>query len=281
MLNYTVLFPALLLLGLGSLPLAAELKDCGKCKDPALFTRMPGFFLPEDDSVDEKEFDGADFDVPNADPKRVEGHLMRYRYVFDEAKGAGPGFLRVRRNYENAALRIGGKVVNSTDWNATLMVVKNGRETWVRIAGSSNHDDYELVIVEKAAMQQDVVANAAALASGLAESGHVEVPGILFDTAQSTLKPESMAAVEQVAAMLKQNAALKVWVVGHTDSVGSAASNVALSNARAASVVAALVKLGIAPSRLAPFGAGPYAPVASNKAEAGRARNRRVELVEQ
>jgi len=72
-----------------------------------------------------------------------------------------------------------------------------------------------------------------------------------------------------------------VFIVGHTDMVGDEAANVRLSLARAQSVIAALTsKHGVAAARLKPFGAGPYAPVASNKSEDGRAKNRRVELVE-
>ncbi|HMK65664.1 MAG TPA: OmpA family protein, partial [Thermodesulfobacteriota bacterium] len=75
---------------------------------------------------------------------------------------------------------------------------------------------------------------------------------------------------------------LKIYIVGHTDNVGTFDSNVKLSQARAASVVSALVnKQGIAALRLIPFGAGPTSPVASNKDEKGRAQNRRVELVAQ
>jgi outer membrane protein OmpA-like peptidoglycan-associated protein len=70
-------------------------------------------------------------------------------------------------------------------------------------------------------------------------------------------------------------------VVGHTDAVGSAESNVALSNSRAVAVIRVLAqKLGVDPARLSPYGAGPFSPVASNKSEDGRAKNRRVELVE-
>lgn len=73
-----------------------------------------------------------------------------------------------------------------------------------------------------------------------------------------------------------------VWVVGHTDAVGSADSNLTLSNARAAAVIRALTeRMGIDPKRMAPHGAGPFAPKATNRTEEGRARNRRVELVEQ
>ena len=81
--------------------------------------------------------------------------------------------------------------------------------------------------------------------------------------------------------MLQAHAALKVWVVGHTDNVGSMESNVTLSGARAAAVVRVLAQRGMGANRLAPHGAGPYAPVSSNATEEGRARNRRVDLVAQ
>ena len=71
-------------------------------------------------------------------------------------------------------------------------------------------------------------------------------------------------------------------MVGHTDNVGLFEHNIKLSQDRAAAVVKALVgKYGITSSRLTPFGDGPTAPVASNKSEEGRAKNRRVELVAQ
>jgi flagellar motor protein MotB len=73
----------------------------------------------------------------------------------------------------------------------------------------------------------------------------------------------------------------RLFVVGHTDTIGDPAMNLKLSQARAQSVVSALTtKHGIPASRLFSFGAGPYAPIASNKDEEGRAKNRRVELVD-
>jgi outer membrane protein OmpA-like peptidoglycan-associated protein len=82
--------------------------------------------------------------------------------------------------------------------------------------------------------------------------------------------------------MLKADANLKLYVVGHTDNVGQFAANVKLSQDRAASVVNALVgKHGIAAARLIPYGDGPTAPMAANNNDAGRAKNRRVELVAQ
>ena len=89
------------------------------------------------------------------------------------------------------------------------------------------------------------------------------------------------AADGEIAKLLKANQALKLYVVGHTDITADLATNVKLSQARAQSVVNALVSQhGLAAARLIPYGAGPYAPVASNRTEEGRAKNRRVELVE-
>ncbi|HSQ77103.1 MAG TPA: OmpA family protein, partial [Bacteroidota bacterium] len=96
------------------------------------------------------------------------------------------------------------------------------------------------------------------------------------------LKPESEMAIGEVGKLLKAEASLKLYVVGHTDNAGGLESNMKLSHDRAEAVVQALVKNhGIVASRLKSFGAGPYAPVASNDTEGGKAKNRRVELVKQ
>ncbi len=106
--------------------------------------------------------------------------------------------------------------------------------------------------------------------------------GIYFDTDKAELKPESEPTLVEISKLLKADAKLKLFVVGHTDNVGTFDHNLKLSQASAAAVVAALTKKhGVAAARLTPFGAGPTSPVASNAAEAGRAKNRRVELVAQ
>jgi outer membrane protein OmpA-like peptidoglycan-associated protein len=186
------------------------------------------------------------------------------------------------RNYQAAARKIIGEALaDDGARRTTIRIVKNGLEVWAAVEAFNEGRVYELDIIEKQAMQLDVTANAAAFQSGLKENGHVEVPGIFFDFAKSELKPVSEAAMSEVVKLLRSNPALKVWVVGHTDNVGSVDANVTLSGARAASVMKALVQKGVAAVRLAPHGAGPYAPVASNTTDAGRARNRRVELVAQ
>jgi outer membrane protein OmpA-like peptidoglycan-associated protein len=167
-----------------------------------------------------------------------------------------------------------------TGWyNTTLRLAKDGKEVWVLIeTGSGN---YFQTVVEKQLMQQDVTMNAAGMASSIADTGSVAVYGINFDTAKSDIKPDSEPAIDEITKLLTNNPALKVGIVGHTDMVGDAISNMRLSQARAQSVITDLVsRHGIAAARLVAFGAGPWAPLAFNKTDDGRARNRRVELVE-
>lgn len=136
-------------------------------------------------------------------------------------------------------------------------------------------------IVERAAMDTGMVTvDASAMSKAIAAEGHVALYGIHFDTGRADVKPESTAALKEIATLLQREPALKLLVVGHTDSTGDYAANLALSDRRAAAVIAALTSShGVAAARLRPAGAGMMAPVAPNEAEAGRARNRRVELV--
>jgi len=259
---------------------AAQMTDYKGYKDPALFTRMPHYFLSTEDSLVDKPFEAFEFTVKNG-AQSVEGHHLHYTYSFDASAGTSPGFLQIVRNYEAAARKIGGEILSDDVRRTTIRIARNGQETWVALEAFNEGKEYELNIIERQLMKQDVVADAAALRAGLTENGHVEVPGILFDFGKSDIKPESEPALAQVAKLLQANLALKAWVVGHTDNVGSSETNLALSSARAAAVVKALTQRGIDAKRLAPHGAGPFAPVASNATDEGRARNRRVELVGQ
>lgn len=275
-----LLSTALLLAGLG---LQAQLADYRGFHDPALFSRVPNYFLSEGGSFVEAQFDSHDFrvvDKASDENRRIEGHLLKYGYSFDDRRGAAPASAKqIVRNYLNAAARLGGKVLYDGGDRCTLMLARNGQETWVEVEAFGN--SYNLVLVERQAMRQEVVADAAALKGGLAQDGHVEVPGIFFDFNKAEVKPESAPALKELVRLLKSAPALKVWVVGHTDSIGSPEANLQLSNARAAAVIRSLTQLGVDPRRLGAHGAGPYAPLASNRSDPGRARNRRVELVEQ
>ncbi len=105
---------------------------------------------------------------------------------------------------------------------------------------------------------------------------------ILFDTGKSTLKPESKAAIAEIAKLMNNRPTLKLFVVGHTDSTGGFEANMKLSRDRAAAVTQSLVSdYGIEAARLTPHGVGPLSPVATNTIEEGRTKNRRVDLVAQ
>lgn len=253
-------------------------------KDYPGITRMPGYYLY---GYDESQFDSASFTVAKAGKEtqeQVEGKLYKFHYCIKDNVPATSA-LQVIRNYENAARAAGGQVLRDASFDsgvrreATIRMAKDGAEVWLAIEARS--DAHWITIIEKQGMQQEVTIDAAALNRDLVASGRVAVYGIYFDTGKSEVKPESEPALVEIAKLLSQNPGLRVFIVGHTDMVGDATTNVKLSQARAQAVVSALVtKHGVANSRLIAFGNGPYAPVGSNKSEDGRAKNRRVELVE-
>lgn len=118
------------------------------------------------------------------------------------------------------------------------------------------------------------------IAEELRTDGRAEVHGIYFDFGSATLRPESDAALRQIADALAADPAWRVRLEGHTDNIGTAPANQALSEARANAVQRALVsRFGITGERLTATGHGATQPKAPNDTLAGRARNRRVELV--
>jgi outer membrane protein OmpA-like peptidoglycan-associated protein len=99
-----------------------------------------------------------------------------------------------------------------------------------------------------------------------------------FQSGSSQITPDSLKSVNDLAQILKAYPNVQVQVVGHTDNIGNAESNQALSLARAEAVKTALVGQGISAERVATQGFGETRPIASNDTEEGRARNRRIEL---
>lgn len=271
------LLPSLLVASLLAAPCRAGQTDAAGCKDHPVLTRLPDYWIQ---SCVDKQFDAYKFAVAGGKISAVEGRFWNIRYQPPAALNPKPGTLQVLRNVENAVKKIGGTVVAADSSKETLTLAKDGKELWIE-AWADYTGKYILTIVEKAAMAQQLTANADAFADGLRATGHIAVDGLFFDTAKAALKPESGAALDEVAKLLKADASLKVFVVGHTDDAGALEANMKLSADRAQSVVSALAGRGVAAARLRAFGAGPYAPVASNSTEEGRARNRRVELVKQ
>lgn len=139
---------------------------------------------------------------------------------------------------------------------------------------------YLVLVTPKAREQKMETLSASELGKSLDANGKVAVYGILFDTNKADIKPASKPSLDQIAALLKQQPELKLHVVGHTDNVGALPANLDLSKRRADAVSATLAKdYGIARDRLTANGVASLAPVASNADDAGKQKNRRVELV--
>jgi len=294
---------------------AAQAGDIEGSKDHPLLTRYPGSVISKYEVFEFDEFTlplgRLKDDGTLAKSQHLEGKITHI--VYDAPNGRS--LLEVYRNYESALIKGGFQVlygcngadacgccgpklyapVGDEDWNwrageryISAKLSRPGGDAYLSLfigqwSDLTQGPSIRLYVIEVKPMEGGLVTvNAEALAGDIRQTGHSAVYGIYFDTGKADVKPESDATIQEIAKLLKQDAALKLLVVGHTDNVGTLASNMDLSKRRAAAVVDVLVsKNGIAAARLVAQGAGPLAPVASNKTEEGRAKNRRVELVEQ
>lgn len=252
-------------------------------KDTPYFTGMPNYRI--DDGTDQ-EF--ADYHFFNGkDCTTVEGaKFFRAYSLKEDAKQSSE--LQISRNYANAIKNMGGTVVfegqcpdvECAENRGYRMLIgkvnKGGNELWLEVVPFNDGHDYYLTVVAKQEMKQDVTANA--MLDALNREGHVALY-INFDTGKSIIKPESKPIIEQIVQMMKSSPDLQIRVEGHTDNVGNPTSNKTLSEDRAKAVVSAIVAQGIDAKRLTASGYGQEKPIADNKTEEGKAKNRRVELV--
>jgi OmpA-OmpF porin, OOP family len=298
--------------GLRAVGLRAQ--DVDGSKDHPLLSRYPGSVIHDYTQKDFDEFTlplakaGSDGKLGNS--QHLEGKVTYIHYI----SPAGRSELEVFRNYTGALQQAGfqtlftcareeqcgaGRITlygsgdydeywgNNTRYISTKLARSQG-DAYVSVFVEPGHattdgPSVELYVIETKPMESGLVTvNAASLANDISRTGHVAVYGIYFDTGKSDVKPESDSALQQIAKLLQDNASLKLHVVGHTDNVGTLAANMDLSKRRADAVTRVLTtKYAIAATRLDAEGVGPLAPVASNKDEDGRSKNRRVELVEQ
>ena len=299
----------LLALSLGAMTNAsAQTRDVAGAKDYPGIGRFGGSVIT---GYQVKDFDaarmqGAAFkDGKPADARRLEGRITRIAY----RTNPGPSILEVSRNFETQLAKAGFETLLACDVDACGGIpfsegidalpipqmwvdgfnyryfagrkVDGGRETYASIIVSENNREIytQLVVAELGAIENKMV-DAAAMAKGLGEAGHIALYGIYFDTDKAVVKPESRPTLEQIAKLLAGQPQLNVFIVGHTDNQGAYDYNLDLSRRRAEAVAAELVKnFRIAQARLRTAGVGFLAPVGSNANDAGRALNRRVELV--
>lgn len=254
-----------------------------------------GFYRTE-----KANFDAVGFIVGNQ-VRMVEGKVEARAFY---NRHADISQMAAQRNYEAALKGLGAVKVNTIPASDPALLAANGKHyelhKKLRISQLNlSYDSYLLrtpdkhiwfalmfqddytsfVVVEEKAMQQSVtLVTADAMRTELAANGHIPLY-INFDTDKATLRADGMPAIDEIATLLKNDPTLKLSIEGHTDNSGIATRNLELSRQRADAVVRTLVAGGIDAARLQAAGRGAEKPLAGNKEEAGRAKNRRVELV--
>jgi OOP family OmpA-OmpF porin len=293
---------------LASAGAGAQTRDVAGSKDFAGIGRFAGSVIS---GYQVKDFDATRMqaaafkDGQPADARRLEGRITRIAY----RTNPGPSILEVSRNFETQLTKAGFETLLACDTDACGGIpfteaidalpipqmwvdgfnyhyyagrkAEGGRETFASVVVSENNREIyaQLTVAELGAIDNKMV-EAAAMAKGLGETGHIALYGIYFDTDKAVIKPESRPTLEQIAKLLTGQPQLNVFIVGHTDSQGAYDYNLDLSRRRAEAIAGELVKsYRIAQPRLRTAGVGMLAPVGSNASDSGRALNRRVELV--
>ena len=244
----------------------------GSSDHPLFPNRMPGYSIS---NYQQQGF--SSYKLRTRPPQTVEGKYTRINYYLADPK-QHPGGLAIRRNYENAIKAVGGEVVYSDDNVSVMKVNRDGVEVWAEVQAATNYAGryYFLHIVEREPMRQVITADA--MAAALDQDGFIALD-IHFATGKAEILPESRPIVDEIVALLRKRPDLRVGVEGHTDNTGTPAANKTLSAARAKAVADAAAAAGIPPARLDPVGYGQDRPIADNRTEEGRAKNRRVEIV--
>jgi OOP family OmpA-OmpF porin len=288
---------------------AAQCEDPEGAKDHPLVSRYPGSCIEDYRTT---AFDEFTLPLGKLDGEHIEKSLPlegKITYIKYSAP-SGRSILEIYRNYESALKNAGFEILfacahndgcGSGDpmlWRAlgrpywesdeqrylSAKLPRPEGDAYVCLYVSTSFETYvELYVVEVKPMESGLVTvDAASLANDINRTGHASVYGIYFDTGKADIKPESDAALAEIAKLLQGDAGLKLYVVGHTDNQGGLEMNMDLSRRRAQAVLATLTtKYAVPADRLLAYGNGPYSPVASNDTDEGRAKNRRVELVKQ
>lgn len=166
----------------------------------------------------------------------------------------------------------------ATTW-VSAYVVPNTHNNWLKIPEGITLARVDHLEVGARKQRMAFVASTE-MAEKIALDGRIALYGIEFDFDSDRIRDSAEPTLAEIAKLLREKPQLAILVVGHTDTQGSFDYNRKLSQRRADAVVARLVALGVAKERLFPVGVGFAAPIATNATDEGRAKNRRVELVD-
>jgi OmpA-OmpF porin, OOP family len=218
--------------------------------------------------------------------------VLKYRWDRKETHVEGAGYDDVRRHLINAVFDqledVRYALMKKTDAAGdTYAAVYAGLHVGGGFGSFSDvlrdRTGVLVEIIEPKGMEAKmVVLKAEAISGDIATQGRAVFYGIHFDFDKADIKPESEPQLAEMAKVLKAEPKLKVLIVGHTDNQGKLDYNTGLSQRRAEAVVKALsTKHGVDAKRMTARGVASLAPLASNRNDDGRAKNRRVEMVEQ
>ncbi|NSX54460.1 OmpA family protein [Parasulfitobacter algicola] len=297
-------------------PATAETDKTGSSDHP-LLSRYPGFYIDDYKSrefdraqmISSAMIDGTyemmtvDGQVTNIEYRSKDGSISGFQLyanyqkamqdlnadiIFtcfgeDECGAKGNDFYN--KSVNNNGLFGGSRIDFFNDFGIiTAKAEQNGQQAHIMLVMSANTSNSRRIfqtIVTGGTLEVDKIGIGSIedVSAKLVETGTVVLEGIYFDTGTADLTSESNETLDTAAAYLAANPEQQFFIVGHTDWVGGYDMNMSLSEARAKSVVMALQERGIETGRLTGLGVGPVSPVANNSEEAGRALNRRVELV--
>lgn len=227
--------------------------------------------------------------------EKIEGKVTRIDYRDQDNRSS----LERMRNYEEAFKKAGFEIIFNCNTEEcgpeiqietigyypperylTAFLKRNEGNVWIGVFVSAGPWTKIRIVEEKPMETGMVKVTADVLKTNILKDGHMAVYGIYFDTGKSDIKPESAETIKEIATLLQKNPSLQIYIVGHTDNVGTLKDNMELSNKRAAAVVTELItRYNIEASRLEAGGVGPLAPVATNDTKEGKELNRRVEIV--
>lgn len=291
---------------------AAGFDPAGVAESTASLPPFPFFKAPDGlvSVLDEKDktvgFDREHF-IAGDEIVAIEGKVFRDAFQLGNPDQRQYTEVEFHRNYALAIAQLGGAEVSRIQYtreaidafggrdavdkhyhgtcpgidceNHSYLIRQGDKEFWIQVSTGAIPLHGKVVVLERQVMVQSLgFLSAGEMKKAIDTSGRVALH-INFDTDKATLRPDAQPVIAEIGKLLESDPSLSISIEGHTDSTGDAAHNVELSKARARSVLGALVGLGIDPSRLASTGYGQDKPVADNATEAGRAQNRRVELV--
>ena len=249
------------------------------CESHPLFNQMPEHKVERCEKNDFDEMRINQTGKNGTTELTKSGKYLNTTYTFTGPWENRPSMVQIFQNYSNAVTHAGGKVLYTSASQAFYFLKKSGDSFWIRVSGDGS-GIYSVATIQEAALKQDILVTAAQIGNDINTEGKAVFYGIYFETGKSALKSESNAAIAEIAKYLKSNPGVQVYVVGHTDNTGTHDTNMKLSTDRAQAVVAELTMVHqIKKERLLAAGVGALSPVASNRSDEGKAKNRRVEIV--